>query len=393
MKYIRSIWKRKHKASVIIKTFRLSTALVFAIFAASTPQVLGFTINVGDILVGNDVGPGTVIKIDPNTGNQTLLATFTNSGVHDLALSPSGDLIVLQHRQTVSKVNIVTGAITNITSEGLLGLNVSNTFTAGLAVAPNGDIYASVYTSPYTGIVKIDPNTGAQSSAASGGFLNGPIGIGFSPTGELMVADIYSARLIGINTTTHAQRVVASSLGLNSPWGITIDAVGNVYCGTSGTNVSGTNVIRKVSPAGSVSVAASGGFLDVARDVALEPGGTLLSFQAKSNAIVRINLTNNTQTIVSKGGFLSASLSLIVAGFPAPASNAPAHLAIQMYPMYPGISIQGTLGGTYNLQFKDTLGSPNWLSLTNIFLSSYPYLFFDTTSTNQANRFYRAVAQ
>lgn len=392
MKYIRSIWKLKHKASVIIKTLRLSTALVFAIFAASTPQVLSFTINVGDILVGND-GNSTVIKIDPNTGNQTLLATFTNNGVHDLALSPSGDLIVLQHRQTVSKVNIVTGAITNITSEGLLGSNVLNTFTAGLAVAPNGDIYASVYTSPYTGIVKIDSKTGAQSLAASGGFLNGPIGIGFSPSGELMVADIASARLIGINTTTHAQRVVASSLGLNSPWGITIDAVGNVYCGTSGTNVSGTNVIRKVSPAGSVSVVASGGFLDVARDVALEPGGTLLSFQAKSNAIVRINLTNNTQTIVSKGGFLSASLSLIVAGFPAPASNAPAQLAIQTYPMNPTISIQGTLGGTYNLQFTDTLGSPNWLSLTNIFLSSYPYLFFDTTSTNQANRFYRAVAQ
>src|SRR5439155_13421866 len=121
---------------------------------------------------------------------------------------------------------------------------------------------------------------------------------------------------------------------------------------------------------------------------ALEPGGTLLSFQAVSNAIVRINPANNTQAIVSKGGFLSLSLSLIVAGFSVPASNAPAQLDLQMYA---GISIQGTIGGSYNVQYTQPLNSTNWLSLTNIILPSSPYLFVDTTGTNRAKRFYRAV--
>src|SRR6266566_5305385 len=84
------------------------------------------------------------IKIDPDTGEQTLLATFTTAttngihygGVHDIALSPNGELIVLQHNQTISKVNLLTGAKTDLTSEGLLGTHALDTFLAGLAVAP-----------------------------------------------------------------------------------------------------------------------------------------------------------------------------------------------------------------------------------------------------------------
>ena len=391
MKIIQSVEKRKQKASALINALHLLMTLAIASCAAFTPQAIGFTINTGDILVGND-GNSTVIKIDPNTGQQTLLATFTTvttngtqyGGVHDLAFSPNGDLIVLQHEPTVSRVNLVTGAITNISSGGLLGTDAQGTVRFGLIVAPNGDIYVAVY-GPNADIVKVDPNTGAQSSVASGGYITGPIGLGFLPSGELMAADNYSGSLIGVNTTTHAQRLVATNLFPSSPWGMTIDVAGNVYLGTDGTNR-----IQKVSTAGAVSTVVSGGLLNVPRDVALEPSGTLLSFQTVSNAIVRINPTNNTQTIVSSGGLLSLTLSLIVAPFPVTASNAPAQLAIQMYP---GISIQGALGGTYNLQFTDSLNNTNWVSLTNIFLSSSPYLFFDTTSTNRALRFYRAVAQ
>jgi sugar lactone lactonase YvrE len=351
---------------------------------------LGATIRAGDILVGND-GNSTVIKIDPVTGAQTLLATFTTvttngtqvGGVHDLALAPNGDLIVLLHVQTVSKVNILTGATTDLTSEGLLGTHAQDTFLAGLAVAPNGDIYVSVYTYPYTGIVKVNPVTGAQSSVASGGFISGPIGIGFVPSGELMVADIYRRMLYAVNPLTGFQRSVATGFPMSTPWGLTTDSGGNVYlCG------GGTNAIWKVNPAGSVSTVAFGGLLDQPNDVALEPGGTLVSFQTVSNSVVRINPTNNTQTIVSQGGFISGALSLIVAGFSVPASNPPAQLGLQIYP---GVSIQGAVGGLYNVQYSEAAGGSNWISLTNIILPSSPYLFVDTAITNHAQRFYRAV--
>src|SRR5665213_2980623 len=197
MKIIQSVEKRKQKASALINALHLLMTLAIASCAAFTPQAIGFTINTGDILVGND-GNSTVIKIDPNTGQQTLLATFTTvttngtqyGGVHDLAFSPNGDLIVLQHEPTVSRVNLVTGAITNISSRGLLGTDAQGTVRFGLIVAPNGD----------------------------------------------------------------------------------------VYLGTDGTNR-----IQKVSTAGAVSTVVSGGLLNVPRDVALEPSGTLLSFQTVSN--------------------------------------------------------------------------------------------------------------
>ena len=373
------------------KVAALLAMLATLVLEGSLSPAFGFTIKAGDILMGND-GNSTVIKIDPNTGEQTLIASFitvtTNGtqvgGVHDLALSPNGDLIVLQHAQTVSKVNLLTGATTNICSEGLLGTHALDTYTAGLTVGSDSNIYVSVYSYPYTDIVKVDPKTGTQTSIASGGYLNGPIGIGVAPSGELIVADVYDRWLVGVNPVSHAQRLIATNFPANTPWGVRGDSVGNVYLG-SGSG----NTVWKVTPSGVVSIAASGGFLDTPYLVAVEPSGTLLSYQVVSNALVRINPTNSVQTIVSQGGLISFPSGLIVTGFSVPPSNAPAQLDLQAYA---GISIQGTVGGTYDIQYSDSVNTNNWQSLTNLMLPSSPYLFFDLTPMRRPSRIYRAVA-
>jgi hypothetical protein len=57
---------------------------------------------------------------------------------------------------------------------------------------------------------------------------------------------------------------------------------------------------------------------------------------------------------------------------------------------YAGITIIGTVGRTYVVQYATDIGSTNWLSLTNVILPYSPYLFFDTSGPMSSRRFYRA---
>lgn len=71
-------------------------------------------------------------------------------------------------------------------------------------------------------------------------------------------------------------------------------------------------------------------------------------------------------------------------------SNRPAALALDAYA---GISISGTIGATYRVDFATRLAPSNWITLTNIALPSSPYLYFDASGPIRSNRYYRAVLQ
>lgn len=65
------------------------------------------------------------------------------------------------------------------------------------------------------------------------------------------------------------------------------------------------------------------------------------------------------------------------------------YLAIQMYA---GLTITGVHGATYQIQYATNLNAPiNWTTLTNVTLTSSPYLFFDASSAGRPQRFYRAL--
>jgi hypothetical protein len=69
-----------------------------------------------------------------------------------------------------------------------------------------------------------------------------------------------------------------------------------------------------------------------------------------------------------------------------PTNPLPASLGVRMYP---GLSITGIVGRPYSIQYANRLGSAGWVTLTNIFLPTSPYLFLDFTATNATQRFYR----
>jgi hypothetical protein len=58
--------------------------------------------------------------------------------------------------------------------------------------------------------------------------------------------------------------------------------------------------------------------------------------------------------------------------------------------IYPGVTINGTVGATYQIQYTTNLNS-TWLPLTNISLPYSPFLWVDTRSSVVGQRFYRSV--
>jgi hypothetical protein len=55
------------------------------------------------------------------------------------------------------------------------------------------------------------------------------------------------------------------------------------------------------------------------------------------------------------------------------------------------IELSGSIGGTYRVEYSDLLPASNWLTLSNVVLPQSPFTWFDTTSPNTTNRFYRAL--
>jgi uncharacterized repeat protein (TIGR03803 family) len=69
----------------------------------------------------------------------------------------------------------------------------------------------------------------------------------------------------------------------------------------------------------------------------------------------------------------------------------PPTLGLQILAGYPALSLYGTLGNSFVVQFNTNLATTNWinlLSLTN--LSTNPYQFLDPAGAGQPARFYRA---
>src|ERR1043166_1170111 len=57
---------------------------------------------------------------------------------------------------------------------------------------------------------------------------------------------------------------------------------------------------------------------------------------------------------------------------------------------YPGLTISGTAGNSYDIQYVNTLSNVNdWVTLTNLTLPTSPFLFIDTTAPGLPKRFYR----
>lgn len=245
----------------------------------------------GTLYVVEASGSGSVIKIDPVTGIQTIVSSGGYfSYPRGIAFATNGDILIVdlttQTNGAVIRVDPLSGSQELITTNSLFRSPV------GIAVFPSGVIIVSdvnAYgTSPYNypsiaggALFRVDQENGAQSLISKDTYFFDPGFVGIEPSGDLVVADYNSfsggvtgcgggkGAIIRVNPITGAQTIVTiggpiSGCGLtnqNFPpnAGIAVSTNGIIYWGAVGiacTNSPGA--IIRVDTAGVKTVFAYG---------------------------------------------------------------------------------------------------------------------------------------
>jgi streptogramin lyase len=250
-----------------------------------------------------------IVRVTPG-GAQSRAAQAGNFNMqmHELAREQSGNLLLANGDDKVIRVNPANGNQQILAQAG----NLTGGAVKGVAVAQNGDVYATDQTNKL--VVRIDPANGNQTVVPSGTLLDGPVGIGIAPNGDMFVAD----RAGGVQP----QEIVKFLAGGGSPvslspggeltnvQGLTVGPDGAVYVADFDAQV-----IRVDPNNGAQTKYAEGGSLVNPQDVAFLANGDALVSDAAAftNAgIIRVNAGTKAQTPFARDGMLQDPRGLAV---------------------------------------------------------------------------------
>jgi hypothetical protein len=195
-------------------------------------------------VIDNHLGPtgGTVIKVDPRTGAQTLIASnftppalFQNS--FGIAVDRDGSLLVANRSilgglpvgcglaGSVLRVNPSTGAQTLLAGSSILPNFLS--YPVGLAVAPNGAVLVANECPGGSGLVRIGGGSQTSVTSNSGSdVLRTPERVGVTPGGNYLITDYNGGSdtdgsIVKV-TPGGAQSTLSSGALFNHPLGIAV---------------------------------------------------------------------------------------------------------------------------------------------------------------------------
>ncbi|MFJ4776306.1 hypothetical protein [Streptomyces sp. NPDC088762] len=191
----------------------------------------------GNILVADlsSKGPGAIIRIDPVTGDQTVLSV--SDGTLDplrpggVCVAADGTVVVVEQAGPVPepaaprvvRIDPVTGVRTVVSAGGAFVSPVD------VAIDHDGNILvvdANAFTGSSGGVIKVDPVSGAQSVVSSGGSFDSPTAIAVEADGSLLIADNKAKTgeptLFRVNPATGAQQVLASGLPFRALTGVKV---------------------------------------------------------------------------------------------------------------------------------------------------------------------------
>jgi hypothetical protein len=173
----------------------------------------------------------SILKLTPN-GTITTFAIGIQP--NDLAFNNAGNLFVLDG---------VTNSVLKYTPNGVKTTFAGPLSSAPLALAfgPTGDLYVTLNNGS---VLKITAN-GTVANFASG--LNQPFGIAVDAAGNVYVSDIAANTVFKFNSAGTAVSFPAG-VGINQPNSLTFDRFGNLY-----VYENGAQQLIKITPAGNVS--------------------------------------------------------------------------------------------------------------------------------------------
>ncbi|HLH23883.1 MAG TPA: NHL repeat-containing protein [Chloroflexota bacterium] len=285
----------------------LVTALVAVVSALQVPVAAAQAPPPGELFVAdsnvvpNSFLPG-LIELSPSPGTPHAVPVPPGSifvSPTGVAIAPDGTVYVVDNsccasgHGAVIRVDPVSGAQTILADALTPPASTSYLLSPwGMAVAHNGTIYVSDL---INGIIRVNPATGQQTLVSQGQFLNNPMGITITADGNVFVADSACCtganggiiKLDPTNTNVNANQTVLVSCctsfftQLAQPMGITVGSDGFLYAvGSVGFDPAVVRVDPGTGAQSMVPIPATV-LLAGPRGIAAVPGGCLLRRQSE----------------------------------------------------------------------------------------------------------------
>lgn len=290
--------------------------LLLAIASVWCAPALAVLLESGDLVVV-DAGsaapavPARVIRIDPDSGVQQVV---TSGGYLAeplaIAVEPAGTLLVADGggagAAAIVRIDPVTGDQSLLGDGAPVGITVDSA-TGGVFITNGFD----------AGVLAVDPSTGATTPVASGSPLDFTQSIVVGADGLLYVADF--------DVAWSVVRVDPDG-GVASPIAGAFSFVGGLAASAGSVWVTQPDqdaIVRVALPGGIATPVSNGNELRFPFGIAVEASGTLVAADwGDANAgpaIVRVDPGNGAQSLVSDGGFLIEPWGIAVVA-PEPAS-------------------------------------------------------------------------
>ena len=287
--------------------------------ATAFGQIPGSKLNPGDILFadsGNALDGGFIIKVDPNSGQETVLSS---GGLLQLPFAPlidSTGQIVVSDSGRLIRINPKTGIQTLIATNrrGSLG------YPFGMALSQSGAILVA----NLHAIIQVNPVNGQIRTVSTGGNFVYPLDVAVAANGQLLVLNIaFPSQIVRVNPQTGAQHVVSQGGYLKNPQAITV-ADNDIYItdvATADGNFGIGRILRVDGQTGNQAVVSTGGYLVGPVGIAMDANGQLIvgdpyTVNPQSldlvdggydGAIIRIDPASGAQTLLvrGQGGYLN----------------------------------------------------------------------------------------
>ena len=287
----------------------------------------------GAVVLRTDPISGSLVEISRNGAQGTLFQR-----PYDLAVEPGGSLIVADLGQPcifedeqnpcatdgrLIRVDPLTG------NQSLVASGDRLVDPAGVVVGPGGHLWVADNLDPDGNgrIVRVDPSSGAQTTIAEDGLLDLPFGIAVEPDGNVVVTNRMepgripsictpAGTVVRVDPATGAQDEVANADHIAWPLGLAVAADGGLVVANECSG--GAGLVRVDPFAGNQIDITGNGDQDVLvtpERVAFDPAGALLVSDFNLGAdedggIVRVDPETGTQTLVRAGELFNHPLGI-----------------------------------------------------------------------------------
>jgi hypothetical protein len=207
----------------------------------------------------------------------------------------------------------------------------------------------------------------------------------------------YTTNLVG-SSGPSATNWIAAPLAISAPETQTADVAfgNNVFVAVSLGKIFKSNPISGVAPLRIVRQPASytANVTGTASFVALAQGSDPITYQWRFNGTNIVGATNSTLVLTNLRLSAAGEYDAVITNPAGSVTTEKAVLSVHFAEVlrYAGVTLRGSVGDRFQLEYKDALESPEtWHTVTNVTLTTPVSVWVDYDSVTNSNRFYRAT--